>query len=616
MVSSRGWNLSRGATLLADGSVEFRVWAPFRNEVSVCLQSPAGQTFELTRNEQGLFSGIVPAVNGVLDYTYILDRKLERPDPVSRYQPSGVHGPSRLVSPEVFQWSDQSWTGREIQDCVFYELHVGTFSSTHDFIGATQHFEHLAKLGVTAIELMPVAQFPGSRNWGYDGVALYAPQNSYGGPEGLRQFVDQAHAYGLAVVLDVVYNHLGPEGNYLADFGPYFTEEHETAWGRAINFESTEVRRYFIDNARYWIKEFHLDGLRLDAVHAIYDWSTPHILEELSTEVRALGTALGRKVVVIAESDSNDPKIIRSRSRDGFGLDAQWSDDFHHASHAALTGERHGYYEDFGGITQLNEAFRQGFVFQGQYSLFRKQPHGKPVGDLPPCRFVACLQNHDQVGNREQGERLVSLVGWEKGKLAAALCLLSPYVPLLFMGEEYGETNPFLYFIDHQDLELRRAVSQGRQREFAQFQWSSETPDPGALETFSRSVLDWERLDQGRHQAMLRLYRELISLRKLSAIKLSDLRRHHVEVIAPEQGLLVHYEQPGKHSLLVIFHFGVKPTAYALPELKSRANWEQRFSTLDERYLPENPQTLPHRIAPSTREITLPPLSATAYLEH
>ncbi|MGH7823102.1 MAG: malto-oligosyltrehalose trehalohydrolase, partial [Candidatus Binatia bacterium] len=362
--------------------------------------------------------------------------------------------PSRIVDPGAFRWSDDAWRGVELGGLVFYELHVGTFSGAGSFDGVLERLGDLASLGITAIELMPVAEFPGTRNWGYDGVHPYAPHDAYGGPEGLKRLVDAAHRAGLAVVLDVVYNHLGPEGNYLAEFGPYFTDRYATPWGDAVNFDgadSDEVRRYFLDNALYWVSEFHLDGLRLDAVHAIYDFSARHILEEIADAVHALAACLGRNLHVIAESDLNDPRLVRPREQGGFALDAQWNDDFHHAVHTALTGERIGYYADFAGIDPVAKVLKDRFALDGRYSRFRRRRHGREARDLSPARFVVFTQNHDHVGNRPRGERLASLVPFEKQKLAAALLLISPYLPLVFMGEEYAESRPFLYFVSHGD---------------------------------------------------------------------------------------------------------------------------------------------------------------------
>ncbi|MBA3659614.1 MAG: malto-oligosyltrehalose trehalohydrolase, partial [Gemmatimonadales bacterium] len=462
------------------------------------------------------YEGVLADVPAGSNYYYRLDGN-DRPDPVSRYRPSGVHGPSRVVDPSGFRWTDSTWTGRATADLVIYELHVGTFTDGGTFDAAIERLGNLTELGITAVELMPVAQFPGSRNWGYDGVSLYAPQSTYSGPDGLCRLVDAAHAVRLAVLLDVVYNHLGPEGNYLGEFGPYFSVRHPTPWGPGWNLDgpdSDEVRRYLIDNARYWITEFHLDGLRLDAADKIVDLGALHILEEIGTAVHEQAHALGRRVSVIAESDANDPRLIRPLTAGGYGLDAQWTDDFHHAVHAAVTGERMGYYADFGGVEPVARAFGQRYVHDGHYSPYRRRRFGRPAADLPGDRFVVCLQNHDQVGNRAGGERLAALVSPAALRLVACVLLLSPYVPLLFMGEEHGETNPFLYFVSHGDPELIAAVREARRREFAAFGWEGLLPDPQAEATFEASRVDWERASAASHAALRRLYRDLLALRR------------------------------------------------------------------------------------------------------
>ncbi|MFL5582196.1 MAG: malto-oligosyltrehalose trehalohydrolase, partial [Gemmatimonadaceae bacterium] len=511
------WRLERGA-VVENGAVRFAVWAPRAGSVRVVIgEGDAAEEHDLEPRERGVFEGRVEGIGAGADYRYRLDEADPLPDPVSRWQPAGVHGPSRVVDPEAFEWTDDGWRGRSMRDLVIYELHVGTFSPEGTFEGVIPRLGALKELGVTALEIMPVAEFPGGRNWGYDGVHPYAPQSTYGGPEGLRRLVDAAHAEGLAVILDVVYNHLGPEGNYLGQYAPFFTDRYRTPWGGALNYddvESDEVRRYFIDNALHWVTEYHVDGLRLDAVHAIFDFGARHVLEELATAVREQGRRLGREVVVIGESDLNDPRVVRPAERGGWGLDGQWSDDFHHAVHAALTGETDGYYADFGSVAHVAKALRDRFVYDGRYSAHRRRRHGAPCTDVPGERFVVCIQNHDQVGNRAAGERLSALLGFEQQKLAAALMLLAPYVPMLFMGEEYGEANPFQYFVSHGDRQLVEAVRQGRRREFAAFGWRTDVPDPQSEETFRNSCLDPDAGRRGRGAAMRALYRDLLALRR------------------------------------------------------------------------------------------------------
>jgi maltooligosyltrehalose trehalohydrolase len=412
---------------------------------------------------------VVQGVKPGTRYFYRLDGNTERPDPASKFQPEGVHGPSQVIDPH-FVWEELHWSGIPFSHYVLYELHVGTFTAQGTFDAIVPHLDELKDLGITSIEIMPVAQFPGDRNWGYDGVYPGAVQNSYGGPEGLKRLIDACHQRGLAVTLDVVYNHLGPEGNYLCDFGPYFTDRYHTPWGAAINFDgpdSDAVRRFFIENALSWVTEFRLDALRLDAVHGIFDFSALHFLQELAAAVHEQAERLNRRIYVIAESDLNDVRLVSSPELGGYGLDAQWNDDFHHALHTLLTGERTGYYEDFGRIQDLAKAFAEGFVYSGAYSPARRRRHGNTSKDLAADRFVVCAQNHDQVGNRLKGDRLSALVSFEGLKLAAAVVLLSPFIPLLFMGEEYGETAPFPYFVSHSDPDLIEVVRRGRRAEFA-----------------------------------------------------------------------------------------------------------------------------------------------------
>jgi len=451
-------------------------------------------------------------------YGYILDGEGPFPDPRSPSQPDGVHGLSEVVDHGAFRWTDDRWQAPPLASAVIYELHVGTFSPEGTFDGAIARLPHLVDLGVTHVELMPVAEFSGTRGWGYDGVDLFAPHHAYGGPDGLKRLVDACHAHGLAVLLDVVYNHLGPAGNYLGRFGPYFTTRYRTPWGDAVNLDgpgSPEVRRFFCDNAAMWLRDYHIDGLRLDAVHAFVDASAVHFLEQLSTEVDVLEATLGRHLVLIAESDLNDPRIVRSREAHGYGIDAQWNDDFHHALHAVLTGERAGYYEDFGSLSDLAAALQHAFVYARRLSDHRARRHGRTPRDLPGWRFIVAAQNHDQVGNRAAGERLNHLVTTGRARIAAAVLLTAPFVPMLFQGEEWAASAPFQYFTAHVDPELARLVSEGRRQEFATFGWlPTLVPDPQAPETFSASRLDWDELGLPEHRECLEWYRALIALRR------------------------------------------------------------------------------------------------------
>ena len=612
-MTTRPWSLSRGATVAADG-VRFSVWAPKATRVAVQIEG--ADAHPLGAAGGGVFEGTIPVARAGTDYRYVLDGTAV-PDPVSRHQPGGVHGPSRVVDPLRYQWKDSGWRGLTMPDAVIYELHVGTFSNEGTFRGVIPHLQELRELGVTAIEIMPVAEFPGSRNWGYDGVHLYAPQSSYGGPEELRALVDAAHAQGVAVILDVVYNHVGPEGNYLGSFGPYFTGKYTTPWGQALNYDdahSDEVRRFIIDNALYWVTEFHVDGLRLDAIHGIFDFSPRHILRDLAESVHNQAALLGRQVVVIGESDLNDPRVVRSSEACGYGLDGQWADDLHHSIHAALTGEKNGYYADFGGVTPVATALRTPFVFDGRYSQHRKRRHGAPANGVPSDRFVVCIQNHDQVGNRALGDRLATLVGLPKSRLAAALLLMSPYVPLLFMGEEYGETNPFQYFVSHGDPELIKSVREGRRKEFEQFGWGDDVPDPQAAETFERSRLDRSRLESSEHAGLYALYRDLLRLRRSTpALRpgSSEPRVAHDE----RDGwitLELASEQSGP-SLLVVFNLSESerqvPAATSAP-----GTWRLLLSTEGEMYGGQGgaPPCLPDH-GGATAVVMVPATSASVY---
>ena len=498
--------MKQGAKYIGKGLCDFTVWAPFALSVSLKFVAPEQRLVPLKKSERGYWhtraEGCLPATQ----YRYLLDGERERPDPASQYQPDGVHGPSEVVDHAAFRWTDSGWKGLPLPSMIMYELHTGTFTTEGTFEAIIPRLGDLKDLGINTIGLMPVAQFPGDRNWGYDGVYPYAVQNSYGGPEGLKRLVNACHQMELAVSLDVVYNHLGPEGNYLWDFGPYFTDRYKTPWGEAINFDgpySDEVRNYFIANALHWITEYHIDALRIDAIHGIFDFSARHFLQELGEAVRLHAQSVRRDVYVIPESDLNDVRVIRPVEVGGHGLDAQWNDDFHHALHTLLTGERNGYYEDFGKIEHLEKALREGFIYSGEYSPFRKRRHGSSSKDRPGLQFVVFSQNHDQVGNRMRGERLSGLVPFEALKLAAGAVLLAPNIPLLFMGEEYGEKAPFLYFVSHGDKALIEAVRKGRNDEFKHFAWNGEPPDPQDERTFLASKINWEKRRQGEHAVLL-----------------------------------------------------------------------------------------------------------------
>jgi maltooligosyltrehalose trehalohydrolase len=519
---------------------EFTVWAPWVRKIAVkigdALYPMSGP------DNRGWWSVSVQEAGPGTDYGFVLDDDATAyPDPRSAWQPHGVHGASRLYDQRAFVWSDERWQAPMPSGGVIYEMHVGTFTRAGTFDAAIDRLEHLAALGVTHVELMPVAEFPGCHGWGYDGAALFAVAGTYGGPDGLKRFVDACHLTGLAVLLDVVYNHFGPVGNYTGRFGPYVTNRHHTPWGEAVNFEdvgSDEVRRFFCDNALMWMRDYHLDGLRLDAVHEFVDRSAIHFMEQLSCEVEVLSSTLGRRLVVIAESDLNDPRVVTPREAGGYGMDAQWNDDFHHALFTVLHAgdEGRGYYCDFGSVARLAKALTQVFVYDGVYSGYRRRTHGRPVKGLSAHHFVGFIQNHDQVGNRATGDRLEQIVGMDRAKVGAAIVLTSPFVPLLFQGEEFAASTPFQYFADHDDPQLAKAVSEGRKREFATFGWKAEeVPDPESFDTFARSKLNWDEINEGRHAEMMDWYRRLIRLRHESA-SLNDGDLGHVKVQYDEAG--------------------------------------------------------------------------------
>ena len=563
-----------GAVPSPAGGTRFLVWAPSLDRVAVVMQGRS--PLPLSPVGRGYHGGVAPDAGPGDRYRLRLPDGREVPDPASRSQPEGVHGPSEIVDLDAWRWEDDGWNPPTLAELVLYELHVGTFTADGTFDGVAKQLDHLIDLGVNAVELMPVAEFPGGRNWGYDGVFPYAAQSTYGGPDGLRRLVQECHRRGLAVVLDVVYNHLGPEGNVLGAFGPYFTDRYLTPWGDAVNVDgwgSDEVRRYFLGNALQWLEDFHLDALRLDAIHGIVDTSPTPFLAELSSTVHGRGAGL-----VIAESDLGDLRVVRSAEVHGLGMDAHWADDFHHAIHAWLTGERNGYYEDFGSLDDVAAAMRQGVVYTGQLSRARGRRHGSSPDGLPPERFVVFLQNHDQVGNRMRGDRLSTLVGFEQLKMAAAAMLLSPFVPLLFMGEEFAEEAPFPYFVSHTDPELVDAVRRGRAEEFAAFRWEGLPPDPAAEETFRRATLGWDL--SGRHGLLLDWYRTLLRLRR-EIPALAALPRSPQEVSLDHEYPLLGVLRTGPaDEVTATFN----PTGHEIVQPIRMDRWERLLDSADERW--------------------------------
>ncbi|MFL5304161.1 MAG: malto-oligosyltrehalose trehalohydrolase [Polyangia bacterium] len=572
------WRLERGAVVGPGGTVTFSAWAPRADKVSVQLLAADGKVrgeLPMERGERGVFTartdlGQAPVGS---DYKFVLPEKGPRPDPVSRHQPAGVHGPSRIVDPGTYGWTDQRWKGLPLEDLIFYELHVGTFTPAGTFAGVEEKLTYLRDLGVNAIELMPVNTFPGARNWGYDGAALYAPHEAYGGPEALRRLVDACHARGLALFLDVVYNHLGPEGNYLGDFGPYFTDRYRTPWGAALNFDgedSDEVRRFFIDNALHWLTEYHVDGLRLDAVHGIYDFGARHVLRELADAFHGEAAALGRKGWLVAESDLNDTRVIRAAEAGGHGIDAQWSDDFHHAVHTLATGKGRGYFSDFGRAADVVKAVTTGYVYDGIYSAYRKRRHGNSSAAEPGMRFVIFNQNHDQIANACQGKRLAQLVGVDKQKVATAVLFSTPGLPMLFQGEEYAEDAPWDYFTSHTDKKLAEAVREGRHGEYLHLQEEgadvSSWADPQDQKTFDNTKLRWGTIEGAPHKDVLAFYRSLIALRK----RLAPLRNARKDLTRAEgdeanKVVTIRRDDPSGAAAFTAANFGDRAADVRLP---------------------------------------------------
>ncbi len=607
---SEGWQLELGARTMEDNRVRFTVWAPFARTAALEVEGRAPVSMQ--SGFEGYFDIVAGDIGPGTRYRYRLDGASAYPDPVSRCQPEGVHGPSMVVDPKIFRWSDRSWTGMPLDDLIIYELHVGTFTEEGTFEAIIPHLPYLKDaVGITAIELMPVAQFPGRRNWGYDGVYPYAVQWSYGGPDGLKRLVDACHAAGLAVILDVVYNHLGPEGNYLGAFGPYFTERYRTPWGAAVNYDgpdSDPVRHYVVDNALYWITEYHIDGLRLDAIHGIYDFGATHILAELSAAVREQAAVLHRTIVVIAESDLNDTRIIDAPAQGGYGIDAQWNDDFHHALRVTLTGEQEGYYRDYQGVADLVTAVREAFVYSGRHSSYRRRRHGNSARHCSPSQFVVFAQNHDQIGNRAVGDRLSTQLPCDALKAARALLLLSPYIPLLFMGEEYGETAPFQYFIEHGDPALIEAVRQGRRREFAPFGWKpEEIPDPQSPATFERSRVHLQPRTEWQ-DALLRWTGALIRLRKTHpALGAGEgKQRHHAAWLVNDQPVLIlhRWAKGGEQErALLVLGLNRQPVTVVLTEPAGR--WARQIDSATPEFGGQDQAALPQDLAIHSQGVRL-----------
>lgn len=543
----------------------FGVWAPKAQKVSLKWRD---QTLPMRGpNRRGWWNVDVPEAECGDRYAFLLDDDpTAYPDPRSLRQPDGVHGPSELLDHAKFDWHDQLWRGSPKTGAILYELHIGTFSKEGTFEGAIPHLKYLADLGITHVEIMPVFAWAGQQGWGYDGVALFSTHEPYGGPDGFKRFVDACHSHGLSVVLDVVYNHFGPVGNYTTKFGPYLNADRKTPWGDAVNLDgqgSDEVRRFFIDNALMWLKDYHCDGLRFDAIHAFLDLSAVHFMEQISIETERLSATLGKEFLLIAESDLNDPRVVRSREANGYGMDAQWSDDFHHALFSLLYSPKNGetgYYADFGSLGDLHKSLKHAYVYDGQYSQYRKRRHGRPVDGLTAHHFIHFDQNHDQIGNRGWGERLEHLIGFDAAKVAIGLVLTAPYLPMLFMGEEWVTSSPFLYFADHEDEELRRLVAQGRRRDFAAFGFTDEVPNPEDPKTFEMSKLNWDEQREGKHAEMLAWVKALIKLRREN-VCLNDGDMHHLLVSTDDERQTLVME---RDEARIVINFGQKPYRFAL----------------------------------------------------
>ncbi|HEY2722676.1 MAG TPA: malto-oligosyltrehalose trehalohydrolase [Chitinophagaceae bacterium] len=608
--------MKAGPQILANGKTRFTVWSPLSTEMVLHVVHPFDRKLPMNKNQFGYFQVDAEVGAGCL-YFYCPENEKDLPDPASQFQPQDVHGPSEVVDHLAYQWQDDDWKGIPFNEIILYELHIGTFTERGTFESAIEKLDHLASTGINTIEIMPVSQFPGNRNWGYDGAYPYAVQNSYGGPEGLKKLVDACHQKGIAVCLDVVYNHLGPEGNYFERFGPYFTDHYRSPWGRAINFDgqwSDGVRDFFSDNAVYWFEYFHIDGLRFDAIHAIYDMGAIHFWELMHKKTEQLEQRMGRKFYTIAESDLNDPKVIKGAELGGYGFTAQWLDDFHHVVYTLVDREEgKKLYADFGDMNQLAKAYKEGFVHSGDYVKFRKRKYGASSAGVSGNKFISFIENHDQSGNRATGDRLTSLISFEKIKLCAAANLLSPYIPMLFMGEEYGEQAPFFYFISHSDKELVKAVQEGRKKEFEHFGWSAEPPDPFEEKTFHESKLQWQTIGEKKHAIIHAWYKQLIQFRKSqAAFKNFDKNNVWVNLVG-ETIEIGRRSENEKEKMVCLFNFSDSITScISIPAAHS--SWNKLVDSNDKNWVIDNQKWLP---LPATvqpeRKIEIPPLTAVVY---
>lgn len=591
---------------------QFKVWAPEKTEMVLHIVKPFDKELQMNKNEEGYFFVDVETSEKDLQYFFKPGKEKDVPDPASQFQPEGVHGPSQTIDHSLYKWNDSNWKGIPLKEFIIYELHVGAFTPEGTFEAIIDRLDELIDTGINAIELMPVAQFPGNRNWGYDGAFLYAVQNSYGGPQGLKKLVDACHQKGIAVIIDVVYNHLGPEGNYFSQFGPYFNHKYHTPWGDAINFDdawSDGVRDYFSDNVIYWFENFHIDALRCDAIHAMFDNGAVHFWQLTHEKVKKLEEKTGRQFHLIAESDLNDPKVVKLPEQGGFGFDAQWLDDFHHAMYTLINpGEKQRYY-DFGSIEQFVKAYNDGFVHSGEWVKFRKKKYGASSAGIAGDKFIVFNQNHDQVGNRADGKRLNMLIDFERSKLAAAAILLAPYVPMLFMGEEYADESPFFYFVSHSDKELIKAVQEGRKKEFAEFGFGDDVADPQHEHTFIQSKLQWNKRNEGHHKIMLAWYKELIHLRKKSSpLKEFEKRNLRAEAIGEKAFALFRHTATMEENIVCLFNFSEEKVEY---NHEGKEFGSKILDSKEDRWMKNSSDNVSQ--IKSKDSITLMPLSVVAF---
>ena len=605
-----------GPYFIGNNTCMFSCWAPEKQKVTLRIVSPKERDIPMEKDDMGYFHVNVADIPPGAEYYFMLEGEKELlPDPASNFQPHGVHGASAVVNHHTFPWEDAAWKSIPLEDIVLYELHIGTFTEEGTFDAVIPRLDDLISTGINAIEIMPVAQFSGERNWGYDGVFLYAPHVTYGGPEGLKRLVNACHQKGIAVYLDVVYNHVGPEGNVLHRYAPYFTSRYKIPWGDAMNMDdrwADGVRDYISNNPLYWFEYYHIDGLRVDAIHTLYDSSAVSIWELINQKVKSLRETLGRPLYLIAESDLNSPRVTQQPIIGGMGFDAQWLDDFHHALYTLADSRGKRRYEDYGSMHQLAKAYTDGFVLSGEFVKFRKRRFGRSSAGVGGNHFVAFTQNHDQVGNRVKGERLSLLVDFERLKLVAGALFTAPYIPLLFMGEEYAEEAPFLFFCDHQNPELINATREGRKKEFADFRDEGEPADPFDRNTFLQCKLNWLARRQGRHAIMLRWYSELISLRREHpALRSYNKDNIQAEVIEPGM-LVIHRKSKDKNKVMVFLNFAEHDTTYRVPA--GNVLWKKLIDSRDARWNTENIASafLPSEIT-ETNFVTVPAICIAIY---